>query len=249
MCSDFLQIHFSLKDFNVLTWQTGIRWWWRSGGQSARGRGMYWISLSSETGSSDRLSRRSSTNVSQDALRRVFAMVTSHPSVFQTIIYWRSRTFRPFSQRGTRPTSTMCREATRQGEAPADHPDPLWRAISSNWLVCSRPVEAGRSDALLQEMAQMRIRHQEELTELHKKRGEVSSEWVWSRRRFLLTTGSRTQYRKIFVWFLAQKMKSSAWILIHKLFHRSALFCRHKNSSFCWIADSVWSDKFRHKDS
>uniref|UniRef100_A0A3P9H744 APG16-like 1 n=1 Tax=Oryzias latipes TaxID=8090 RepID=A0A3P9H744_ORYLA len=36
------------------------------------------------------------------------------------------------------------------------------------------PVEAGRSDALLQEMAQMRIRHQEELTELHKKRGELA---------------------------------------------------------------------------
>ncbi|XP_024132664.1 autophagy-related protein 16-1 [Oryzias melastigma] len=35
-------------------------------------------------------------------------------------------------------------------------------------------VEAGRSDALLQEMAQMRIRHQEELTELHKKRGELA---------------------------------------------------------------------------
>uniref|UniRef100_A0A8C9SY10 ATG16 autophagy related 16-like 1 (S. cerevisiae) n=1 Tax=Scleropages formosus TaxID=113540 RepID=A0A8C9SY10_SCLFO len=31
-----------------------------------------------------------------------------------------------------------------------------------------------RSDALLQEMAQIRIRHQEELTELHKKRGELA---------------------------------------------------------------------------
>ncbi|XP_018595298.1 autophagy-related protein 16-1-like isoform X2 [Scleropages formosus] len=35
-------------------------------------------------------------------------------------------------------------------------------------------VDAGRSDALLQEMAQIRIRHQEELTELHKKRGELA---------------------------------------------------------------------------
>lgn len=34
--------------------------------------------------------------------------------------------------------------------------------------------DASRSDALQQEMAQMRIKHQEELTELHKKRGEVS---------------------------------------------------------------------------
>lgn len=35
--------------------------------------------------------------------------------------------------------------------------------------------DASRSDALQQEMAQMRIKHQEELTELHKKRGEVSA--------------------------------------------------------------------------
>ncbi|XP_061073378.1 autophagy-related protein 16-1 isoform X1 [Conger conger] len=35
-------------------------------------------------------------------------------------------------------------------------------------------VDVGRSDALLQEMAQIRIRHQEELTELHKKRGELA---------------------------------------------------------------------------
>ncbi|KAK7881023.1 hypothetical protein WMY93_030612 [Mugilogobius chulae] len=34
--------------------------------------------------------------------------------------------------------------------------------------------DSGRSDALQQEMAQMRIRHQEELTELHKKRGELA---------------------------------------------------------------------------
>lgn len=33
--------------------------------------------------------------------------------------------------------------------------------------------DASRGDALQQEMAQMRIKHQEELTELHKKRGEV----------------------------------------------------------------------------
>ncbi|XP_051522213.1 autophagy-related protein 16-1-like isoform X4 [Myxocyprinus asiaticus] len=35
-------------------------------------------------------------------------------------------------------------------------------------------VDGGRSDALQQEMAQMRIKHQEELTELHKKRGELA---------------------------------------------------------------------------
>uniref|UniRef100_UPI0037E8A365 autophagy-related protein 16-1 isoform X1 n=1 Tax=Semicossyphus pulcher TaxID=241346 RepID=UPI0037E8A365 len=38
----------------------------------------------------------------------------------------------------------------------------------------SSGVESSRSDALQQEMAQMRIRHQEELTELHKKRGELA---------------------------------------------------------------------------
>uniref|UniRef100_A0A3B3ZMA9 Autophagy-related protein 16 domain-containing protein n=1 Tax=Periophthalmus magnuspinnatus TaxID=409849 RepID=A0A3B3ZMA9_9GOBI len=37
-----------------------------------------------------------------------------------------------------------------------------------------RPHDGSRSDALQQEMAQMRIRHQEELTELHKKRGELA---------------------------------------------------------------------------
>ncbi|XP_041733125.1 autophagy-related protein 16-1 isoform X2 [Coregonus clupeaformis] len=35
-------------------------------------------------------------------------------------------------------------------------------------------VDSSRSDTLQQEMAQMRIRHQEELTELHKKRGELA---------------------------------------------------------------------------
>ncbi|XP_061097080.1 autophagy-related protein 16-1-like isoform X2 [Conger conger] len=34
--------------------------------------------------------------------------------------------------------------------------------------------DGGRGEALLQEMAQIRIRHQEELTELHKKRGELA---------------------------------------------------------------------------
>ncbi|XP_065816330.1 autophagy-related protein 16-1 isoform X2 [Labrus bergylta] len=38
----------------------------------------------------------------------------------------------------------------------------------------SSGAESSRSDALQQEMAQMRIRHQEELTELHKKRGELA---------------------------------------------------------------------------
>ncbi|XP_038548345.1 autophagy-related protein 16-1 isoform X1 [Micropterus salmoides] len=38
----------------------------------------------------------------------------------------------------------------------------------------SAGADAGRSDALQQEMAQMRIKHQEELTELHKKRGELA---------------------------------------------------------------------------
>ncbi|XP_036975551.1 autophagy-related protein 16-1 isoform X3 [Acanthopagrus latus] len=35
-------------------------------------------------------------------------------------------------------------------------------------------ADSSRSDALQQEMAQMRIKHQEELTELHKKRGELA---------------------------------------------------------------------------
>ncbi|XP_053177461.1 autophagy-related protein 16-1 isoform X2 [Scomber japonicus] len=35
-------------------------------------------------------------------------------------------------------------------------------------------ADSGRSDALQQEMSQMRIKHQEELTELHKKRGELA---------------------------------------------------------------------------
>ncbi|XP_067307492.1 autophagy-related protein 16-1 isoform X3 [Pseudorasbora parva] len=35
-------------------------------------------------------------------------------------------------------------------------------------------VDGSRSDSLQQEMAQMRIKHQEELTELHKKRGELA---------------------------------------------------------------------------
>uniref|UniRef100_A0AAQ5YTC2 Autophagy-related protein 16 domain-containing protein n=1 Tax=Amphiprion ocellaris TaxID=80972 RepID=A0AAQ5YTC2_AMPOC len=36
------------------------------------------------------------------------------------------------------------------------------------------PADSSRSDVLQQEMSQMRIRHQEELTELHKKRGELA---------------------------------------------------------------------------
>uniref|UniRef100_A0A7N6BP36 Autophagy-related protein 16 domain-containing protein n=1 Tax=Anabas testudineus TaxID=64144 RepID=A0A7N6BP36_ANATE len=38
----------------------------------------------------------------------------------------------------------------------------------------STGAESSRSDALQQEMSQMRIKHQEELTELHKKRGELA---------------------------------------------------------------------------
>lgn len=41
-------------------------------------------------------------------------------------------------------------------------------------LCFSAGADPSRSDTLQQEMAQMRIKHQEELTELHKKRGEVS---------------------------------------------------------------------------
>lgn len=41
-------------------------------------------------------------------------------------------------------------------------------------LCYSSGADPSRNDALQQEMAQMRIKHQEELTELHKKRGEVS---------------------------------------------------------------------------
>lgn len=36
-------------------------------------------------------------------------------------------------------------------------------------------AESSRCDLLQQEMSQMRIKHQEELTELHKKRGEVNT--------------------------------------------------------------------------
>ncbi|KAF0031037.1 hypothetical protein F2P81_017768 [Scophthalmus maximus] len=38
----------------------------------------------------------------------------------------------------------------------------------------SASSDSSRGDALLQEMSQMRIKHQEELTELHKKRGELA---------------------------------------------------------------------------
>uniref|UniRef100_A0A665VQX0 Autophagy-related protein 16-1-like n=1 Tax=Echeneis naucrates TaxID=173247 RepID=A0A665VQX0_ECHNA len=38
----------------------------------------------------------------------------------------------------------------------------------------SSSADSSRSDAMQQEMAQMRIKHQEELTELHKKRGELA---------------------------------------------------------------------------
>lgn len=43
------------------------------------------------------------------------------------------------------------------------------------WLVVifSPGHDGAWSDSQLQEMAQLRIKHQEELTELHKKRGEV----------------------------------------------------------------------------
>uniref|UniRef100_A0A673CAC6 ATG16 autophagy related 16-like 1 (S. cerevisiae) n=1 Tax=Sphaeramia orbicularis TaxID=375764 RepID=A0A673CAC6_9TELE len=70
--------------------------------------------------------------------------------VFQITVCWRSRTYRPCCQRDTRPTSMRSREDTSSGS------------------------DSGRSDALQQEMAQMRIKHQEELTELHKKRGELA---------------------------------------------------------------------------
>uniref|UniRef100_A0A3P9QCN3 ATG16 autophagy related 16-like 1 (S. cerevisiae) n=1 Tax=Poecilia reticulata TaxID=8081 RepID=A0A3P9QCN3_POERE len=48
--------------------------------------------------------------------------------------------------------------------------------LSPSFLVCPHPLslDASRSDSLHQEMSQMRIRHQEELTELHKKRGELA---------------------------------------------------------------------------
>uniref|UniRef100_A0A3B3CBR0 ATG16 autophagy related 16-like 1 (S. cerevisiae) n=1 Tax=Oryzias melastigma TaxID=30732 RepID=A0A3B3CBR0_ORYME len=88
------------------------------------------------------------------------------------------QTFEEMIHQCTRPTSTTCRGATRRGRLQltvlTPHPPHPLNAVSSNGLVSSRAVEAGRSDALLQEMAQMRIRHQEELTELHKKRGELA---------------------------------------------------------------------------
>lgn len=68
------------------------------------------------------------------------------------------------------------REATSPGECTA-----CWYVLSLVGVLSNVSVSRGsaadssRSDALQQEMAQMRIRHQEELTELHKKRGEVSA--------------------------------------------------------------------------
>uniref|UniRef100_A0A8C9ZW53 ATG16 autophagy related 16-like 1 (S. cerevisiae) n=1 Tax=Sander lucioperca TaxID=283035 RepID=A0A8C9ZW53_SANLU len=41
-------------------------------------------------------------------------------------------------------------------------------------VLSERQTDSSRTDALQQEMSQMRIRHQEELTELHKKRGELA---------------------------------------------------------------------------
>lgn len=54
-------------------------------------------------------------------------------------------------------------------------------------LLCPLPLAGGSpghdgawNDSQLQEMAQLRIKHQEELTELHKKRGEVRIAWLFS---------------------------------------------------------------------
>lgn len=57
-----------------------------------------------------------------------------------------------------------------------------WQRHRSNWILvwdisslsnCSPGHDGTWNDAQLQELAQLKIKHQEELTELHKKRGEV----------------------------------------------------------------------------
>lgn len=116
--------------------------------------------------------------------------------VFQITVCWRSQTCMQFCQRGTRLINMTAREDTSPGGSTAT----VWRDSRTHsstlphspclhvtfpltcdvvspdvsWSCFSSGTDSGRSDALQQEMAQMRIKHQEELTELHKKRGEVS---------------------------------------------------------------------------
>uniref|UniRef100_A0A8D3BX37 Autophagy related 16 like 1 n=1 Tax=Scophthalmus maximus TaxID=52904 RepID=A0A8D3BX37_SCOMX len=52
--------------------------------------------------------------------------------------------------------------------------DVLSCLLTVSVLCFSASSDSSRGDALLQEMSQMRIKHQEELTELHKKRGELA---------------------------------------------------------------------------
>lgn len=56
---------------------------------------------------------------------------------------------------------------------PCPRVGPRMRVLTCACSSFSSGADSSRSDALQQEMAQMRIKHQEELTELHKKRGEV----------------------------------------------------------------------------
>lgn len=65
------------------------------------------------------------------------------------------------------------RGATSSGEATAACVLDASVCFTGSIFNSSLGGDASRSDALQQEMAQMRI-NQEELTELHKKRGEVS---------------------------------------------------------------------------
>lgn len=49
----------------------------------------------------------------------------------------------------------------------------FWDISSPSLSTCSPGHDGTWNDAQLQELAQLKIKHQEELTELHKKRGEV----------------------------------------------------------------------------
>lgn len=116
--------------------------------------------------------------------------------VLQITDYWKSRTFRLSWLSDTRVTNMMSREDMIPGETLGNFPwtlshqivflfsfffstdtgNGLWLTLTPLFPFISSSVagDLNRNDALQHEMAQMRIKHQEELTELHKKRGEVS---------------------------------------------------------------------------
>lgn len=71
--------------------------------------------------------------------------------------------------------------------------------------------DASRSDALQQEMAQMRI-NQEELTELHKKRGEVSD----GREAIIRQVGSVVSQQLLPVGVLLLRLTGACLCLLHQ---------------------------------